>query len=165
MQHQELLVLRASCAGGSDASHRIANSALKSIRFMSTKDEPDGGCEGSSVDITEMAGQPILPWQYTDDKGPTGQWAGQAVFWSWREYLANLDPANYELMFDKEDITSFVCRACPFPSPYPATSNMPHWEFTATRADGIKVGIHPPGRGGKLMWTTTSDEELSLIHI
>ena len=79
--------------------------------------------------------------------------------WRWREYLSMMGPSTYEAMFSEEDITSFVCRACPFRSPYPATSNLPHWEFQATRGDGVKVGFHPPGKGSKLTWTTLDDEE------
>ena len=147
MLYQDLVALRSSCAGGTETSHKMANSALKTMRFVSTQDVPDGACEGLSVDLSALAEIPILPWQYTDEKGPIGQWEGQVVMWRWREYLAKLEPSIYELLFGQEDITSLVCRACPFPSPYPATAQMPHWEFTATRADGIKVGFPPAGAG------------------
>ena len=54
----------------------------------------------------------------------------------------------------------FVCRACPFPSPYPGTSGGPHWEFTATTTNGQQVGLQPPGRkGSKLTHTFASDDE------
>ena len=62
-------------------------------------------------------------------------------------------------MFGAADIASFVCRACLFLPPYPPTAKMPHWEFTAMRSDGVQVSFHPPGRGGKLTWATSGDEE------
>ena len=64
-----------------------------------------------------------------------------------------LDRRMYEQMFGREGIKRFVCRACPFPSPYPATSEGPHWEFTVTLTNDAQVGLHPPGRKGKLCWT------------
>ena len=79
--------------------------------------------------------------------------------WSWKEFLASLPPKQYDDMFEEQDIVSFVCRALPFKSPYPATAKLPHWEFTATRADGLKVGIHPPGKKGQVAWTVATDEE------
>ena len=57
-----------------------------------------------------------------------------------------------------EGIARFVCRACPFLSPYPNIRG-PHWEFTATTTNGKQVGLHPPGRKGKLTHTFASDDE------
>ena len=70
-----------------------------------------------------------------------------------------LDRRTYETLFGSEGIELFVCRACPFPSPYPGTSGGPHWEFTATTTNGQQVGLHPPGRKGKLTYTFASDDE------
>ena len=64
------------------------------------------------------------------------------------------------MMFRKENITRFVCRALPFNSPYPDTSDAPHWEFAVCLADGKRVGLHPPGKkSGTFSWSAATDEE------
>ena len=159
LSHQEVLDLRLSCVGGTKEAIQLANSALKTMRFVSTTMDEDGGCEGTVVDVSALWETPILPWQYQDEKGPNGQWSGEVVWWNWKDFVAKLNPVMYAEMFGEHDIVSFVARACPFRSPYPPTAKLPHWEFTATRADGVKVGIHPPGKSGKVVWTTATDED------
>ena len=69
-------------------------------------------------------------------------------------YLSKLDQEIYEAMFGDQDIASFACRALPFASPYPALAGSPHFEFTATLADGLKVGIHPAWQGKQVSGRT-----------
>ena len=93
MLHKDLLLLRMSPVQSPAAtSHKMANSALKTMRFMSTDATVNGQCEGKLIDLSALAEVPILPWQYVDDKGPAGEWGGEVFLWSWREYLARLDP-------------------------------------------------------------------------
>ena len=110
------------------------------------------------IDLTSFDAIPVIPWEYLDDKGPCGQWKGETFDWSWKDYLTTLDRRQSEQMFHNEGIARFVCRACPFASPYPATSAGPHWEFTVTLTDGSQIGLHPPGRKGKLSWTSATDD-------
>ena len=92
MLHQDLLSLRLSSVQSAATSHNMANSALKTMRFMSTDATVNGQCVGELIDLSALAEVPILPWQYVDDKGPAGEWGGEVFLWSWREYLARLDP-------------------------------------------------------------------------
>ena len=151
---------RAACAGGLATGHKLANAAVKSLRFMGTKavqSTPDE--EGVCLDLTEFDTIPVMPWEYIAEAGPSGQWRGETVPWSWKDYIASLGRQIYEAVFGGEGVTRFVCRACPFPSPYPGVTGGPHWEFTATKTNGEQVGLHPPGRKGRLSWTLASDEE------
>ena len=160
MEYAEVLDRRAACAGGLAHGHSRANAALKSFRFLCTnsvQQSPDE--EGCCLDITEFETMSVMPWECIADKGPSGQWKGETVPWSWKEYIASLDRLTYEAIFGLEGITRFVCRACPFPSPYPGVNGGLHWEFTATKQNGEQVGLHPPGRKGKLCWTLASDDE------
>ena len=72
MLHKDLLLLRMSSVPGPATSHRMANSALKTMRFMSTDATVHGQCEGKMINLSALAEVPILPWQYVDDKGPNG---------------------------------------------------------------------------------------------
>ena len=159
MDYESMLARRQACAGGPPTSHRMANCALKGLRFIGTRENDDDCSEsGLFVNLTDQDMVQVVPWAYTTDKGPSGQWEGQTVDWSWKDYIACIDPDTYRTLFGENGITSFICRACPFPSPYPPTAGTPHWEFTATRSDEVQVGLHPPGRGGKLSWTFEDDE-------
>ena len=146
MDYETLLQLRETCAGGSNAAKKLANSALKSLRWIETGGEP--GDWDSLVDLTDQHQLPIMPFEYATEKGPMGQWGGQYVLWDWRMFMANLSPDQYRYMFADQGIKQFMFRALPFPSPYPALAGYPHFEFTAIRDDGLQVGIHPPGKGG-----------------
>ena len=160
MEYAEVLDRRAACAGGLAHGHKLANAALKSFRFLCTNSvQQSSDEEGCCLDITEFETMSVMPWEYIDDKGPSGQWKGETVPWSWKEYIASLDRLTYEAIFGLEGITRFVCRACPFPSPCPGVNGGLHWEFTATKQNGEQVGMHPPGRKGKLCWTLASDDE------
>ena len=69
MLHQELVDLRASCAGGSRDATRKANSALKSMRYVTTDQSENGACDNMVVDLSALADAPIIPWEHTDEKG------------------------------------------------------------------------------------------------
>ena len=162
MDYTQMLERRAACASESAASHASANAALKTLRFYATSQKAQrvpwaSGQSGSTIDVTGFETILVVPWEYHDEKGPVGQWKGETFDWSWKDYVAMLDRSMYETMFGREGIQRFVCRACPFPSPYPVTPSGPHWEFTVTLTDGEHVGLHPPGRRGKLCWTWASD--------
>ena len=77
----------------------VANSALKSLRFMSTSAEDDGDEVSQAVDLTDHDTIPIVPWAYACAGGPSGQWAGQIVMWSWKDFIAKLEPPVYEALF------------------------------------------------------------------
>ena len=168
MLHLELLHLRATCAGGGRDGIRKANSALKTMRYVSTDDSDAGSCAETVIDLTALVDVPITPWEYTDEKGPSGQWSGIVTTWNWRHFMASIPADQYEEMFQEQYIVKFVCRACPFQSPYPATHKLPHWELTATRADGVCVGMHPPGKKGAVQWVIATDEDraaaLAAVH-
>ena len=157
MDHETLLQLRESCAGGSNAAKRLANSALKTLRWRETGGAP--GDWDTFVDLTDQHEVPVMPWEYATEKGPNGQWGGQYVLWDWRMFMANLSPDQYGCMFADQGIKKFMFRALPFPSPYPALAGYPHFEFTAIRDDGLQVGIHPPGKGGQLTVCFLTDDE------
>ena len=65
MLHRELVVFRASCAGGSRDGIRKANSALKSMRYVSSDQSDTGSCDNLGIDLTALAHVPIIPWEYT----------------------------------------------------------------------------------------------------
>ena len=164
------------CAGGVRTGHQAANAALKTLRYLAeaqwTADHDDSQGRGIHasirdelpaaslcIDLTHHETIPVVPWQYINEKGPDGQWHGHTFDWSWKSYLATLDRRLSLQMFGGQDITRFVCRACPFNSPYPSTAGVRHWEFTVFLADGKQVGLHPPGKKGTFYWTAATDEE------
>ena len=150
MDRAQMAERRQDCAGGPRTSHKMANSALKSFRYMMTLDDADAtsGHGALYIDLTEVDAVPILPWEYSEGKGPAGSWSGETVDWSWRDYISKLDSALAESILGDNDLRVFAARACPFPSPYPGTAGLPHWEFSIVRSDDVFVGLHPPGRQG-----------------
>ena len=160
---------------GDFMSHHAANCALKSVRFCSTAPEPwvSGGpalrdltpggaiCAGGGYyDLTDMDFIDVLPWQYTEDKGPSGVWDGTTMNWSWRLYLGSLWPETYSKHFGDCGIVKFAVRAIPGSrSPWPPFESEEHWEFQVTLSDGSVVGYHPPGKGGTVRSTRATDEE------
>ena len=142
-----MLERRTTCAGGSAASHASANAALKTLRYHAAIPRFEAG--STDIDLTACDTIPVVPWEYIDEKGPVGEWAGETFDWSWKDYITMLDRRMYEKMFGREGITKFVCRACAFPSPYPGTfticAYLPHWEFTVTLTNCVAVGLHHDG--------------------
>ena len=79
MLHRELLDMRVSFAGGTRDAIRKANSALKSMRYVSSDHSETGACEDMVIDLSALAEVPIIPWEYTDEKGQQGQWSGTVI--------------------------------------------------------------------------------------
>ena len=165
------------CAGGEHTTHQAANAALKTLRYHAeapwSADHDDSQGRGVHasirdalpaasllIDLTHHETIPVVPWQYMNEQGPHGQWHGHTFNWFWKSYLATLN-RRLSLQMLGQDITRFVCRACPFNSPYPSTEGVVrHWEFTVFLADGKQVGLHPPGKkGNPFNWSAAPDEE------
>ncbi|MCP4239941.1 MAG: hypothetical protein GY772_05220, partial [bacterium] len=145
-------------------AHREANAALKAIRFVSTDRAPAvAGAPPQAAqpywDLTEAEDIPVLAWEYFEAGGPAGLWGGETVRWSWRNWVAGLSPPLYQELFAACSISRFVARSIPgLLCPLPGMEGE-HWEFQVTRSDGRIVGVHPPGKRGRVMHSFAEDAE------